>query len=308
MLPDQSQYTVERRRVSIFCGASGSGKTTLVSQMVESWARGETLIPAVTWDATSIAYIGADRTSADVEELKTRLAIPEHKFEIYGMIDDTTINLKVAKANPEGTLRHIITTKFKNKFDMLIIDPLTPFIDGNTNDNRTVAFAMMELNRLAIEFDITILAICHIAKQRTDGRVKRIQDRINGSVAFQGYSSSQMVLVQGLEDDLPYDTLAVISRKKAPETVYLKRNDVGALELCSGPLGDEETVDARVKAILSTIKPDEIVEIADIHKKGKEVGLLPEAVYRSMKKFPDLIERVDRGKYSRPKKKEDQCQ
>lgn len=222
-------FTIPRRQISILAGASGAGKTTFIMQALAHWSRGEIFDAGFTFDATRIAYLVADRTCSEVRERAARLGIGDDKLEIYGIQDDLEFNLDLLK-QPHKAL-DVALAKFTKPFDLLVIDPIALFVEGNFIDFHQVALSLMRLGRVAIKRDCTILATHHTTKMHSDWGFKRPQDRISGSGAFQGFSGTQMVLIQGLEDEKLYDTLWVIPHMGGRHEINIVRDETGEFEI-----------------------------------------------------------------------------
>ncbi len=146
----------------------------------------------------AIGYFTADRSWEGNAHWFTASGV--ETMRAHSLIDDETIKL------PNQRMKHLRVDFFKECIgrmklppgSLLIVDPIALFLGGNLLDYDSVAFACVEIQRWLRrpEQNYCVLGICHTAKQRADknDRYLRLQDRINGSMAQQGYSSTQMVL------------------------------------------------------------------------------------------------------------------
>lgn len=196
-------------------------------QAIARWAHGDVLFPEFTWDATkAIAYLISDRNVEEAASRATALGIPDNKIQFYSIVNDKAIHENELLA-PKMLLEKILDKKFTIDFDLLVIDPIGLFINGNLNSYQTVARSMMILNRIAIEKNITIIGTHHSTKAKHEVKFRRPQDRISGSSALLGYSGTQMVLVPTDEDDTPYDTFYIISHTHEPMKIEMERGQNG---------------------------------------------------------------------------------
>jgi len=271
-----------RKQVHMFCGASGSGKTTLVLQMIHANETGGSF-PVALDGVAHVNYVVADRTAEETQKRADQLDIKN--IEIYGISDDTKLPLSMLD-RPELLLRQTLT-KFKKMGDLIVIDPIMLFMEGEGKSYASVARSLIRLSRVAIENNITLLAIHHTVKTRTDFTFARPQDRISGSAAFQGYSGTQMVLIEGSETQRDYDDLVVVSHMSPKEQFRLQRDDAGWFTLQYNNGVDQ------LKAMLSALT-GLLVPKQDLHNKAAFLGLQPDEVQDALK---DLVADGPKGFY-----------
>jgi energy-coupling factor transporter ATP-binding protein EcfA2 len=264
--------TIPRKQVSILAGASGSGKTTLLLDALARWSHGDPpFTDALTWQATKVAYLVADRTKEEVVLRAKRLGIADDKMEIYGIADDTNFPLRLLKNDPLAAFEHAIG-KFTIDFDLLIVDTIALFVEGNFTNFHEVAFSMMALGRVAIRKNITILATHHTTKMHSDWDFKRPQDRISGSGAFQGFSGTQMVLIQGSESNVGYDSLFVIPHMSPMKTVQLVRGHDGEFQITQ----KDTFIHNAYETIFEKVKkwsPDNRFPMVWFHEQAEQMGV-----------------------------------
>ena len=208
---------------SLLVGASGSGKTTLILQAWYSHERHEPFVIGFPPHIERVAYIAADRTKEEPEERAAYLQLKN--IEFYGITDDEKLNYDLV--HQPRSLWDRTVQQFKHPFQMMIVDPIALFVDGNLNDFKHVAITLMRWNRYCKQSNITMLGLHHTTKQRADNRFLRPQDRVSGSGAFPGYSGTQCVLVEGIEDGLDYEQLIIIPHKTPKEYYSLNRRRDG---------------------------------------------------------------------------------
>jgi RecA/RadA recombinase len=211
---------IPRRQISILAGASGSGKTTLLLQAIQAWQRDQPF--PLRFNAKNCAYLVADRTGTEVRDRAEALGVD---IELYGLVDDRKFKKELLN-DPDRAL-DVALQQFRKPYDLLILDPIMLFIKGNALDYRAVAVALVGLNRLAVDKNMTIIATHHASKARSDFSFMRPQDRILGSAAFQGFSGTQMILVEPEEGKTDCHVFVSVSHTAAKEVTYLERNSEG---------------------------------------------------------------------------------
>lgn len=291
--------TIPFQQVSILAGASGAGKSTLLTQEVAAWAKGEPFTGIINWppNIERIAYLVADRTKDEIEGRFTDLGVGSERIELYGIQDDLTFNLNLLN-EPDKALRGAVG-RFSKPFQMLVIDPIAIFIDENTNDFRKVAISLLKMGRFAIERGITILATHHATKQRTDFSFKRPQDRISGSGAFQGFSGTQMVLIEGMEDGAAYDTLWVKSHTLPPMSSQLTRGEKGLFVSHHSKEQAEGGDYAKFEQFVSTLTT--VTPITSFHAWGDSNNLSHPTIFRWITRMvsENKLKKTSRGLYER---------
>lgn len=291
--------------MSILAGASGAGKTTLLMQEIAAWASGTSLSGAIKWDPSieRIAYIAADRTKEEVVHRAGKLGIPPERMMIYGVQDDLGFDLNWLKV-AEIALTKAVDRGFAGKpFQLLLIDPIALFLDGKLNEYKDVAISLLKMGRWAIKNKVTVLATHHVTKQKTDAQFKRVQDRINGSGALQGYSGTQMVLVEGKEDGVGYDTLAVIPHMSPMKVVYLRRGEGGLFESFQqeGEALESSDDGKRIDALVMAFAPGEVMNIKTLQEAGRRLGMGERTTFRRVDEMvkQGRLQRVGKGEYAR---------
>jgi len=207
----------------MLAGASGSGKTTIALQSVRRMQDDKT-----NWlglHGAGVAWITADREGRQTEEKAKSIGL--EIIEWYSLVGDRSISDSKLRAyltkNPMGLLTHIMDT-FKKPYDILLVDPLIPFMGGDMNSYQDTLISLISLSRIAEDNRIAILGITHTPKgQQGPNRYMRPQDHILGSNAYQGYCDTLHVVL-----DTPGSPLKQLYTRShtAPES-YLKLCQVG---------------------------------------------------------------------------------
>lgn len=291
-------HTLPKGQIHILAGASGAGKTTLLLQAIAANLRGAIpVIPSLFFPTTSVAYIAADRTASEIRTHSDRLCIDPSTIEIYGIVDDRSF-AEDWLSDAELCLKRI-KDKLTRPFDTLVLDPLGLFIDGSPNDYRKVAISLVRLNRRAAEWDVRIIANHHAVKTRSDFHFKRPQDRISGSQALQGYSGTQMVLIEGSENGLEYDSFTIIPHiGSRAQTFPIARDTNGYFQ----PYVEDTDSLAKSVAILDLFSPGQSYTVAEIEQIVSHLDLSRRTLYRLLDNLikDGLLTKPTRGTYVRP--------
>jgi RecA-family ATPase len=211
------------KQFSILAGASGAGKTTLLLQAWLAHESGEDFPIQFDKAITSVGIIITDRTKGEVEDRIRTLGIKH--AEVYGLADDPTLPLSLLDRTDQ--LFSEAFKRFEHKHRLYFIDPIMLFMEGSSIDYKQVARSLIRFNRFVVQHDICMVGTHHATKARSDFRFHRPQDRISGSAAFQGYSGTQMVLIEGLEDNNDYDQLVLVPHTSPKEEFRLVRREDG---------------------------------------------------------------------------------
>lgn len=210
---------------SMLAGPSGCGKTTLIMQMWAEHEQGRGGPIKFDKSIKTCGLIIADRTKSEAEERAAKLGIKD--MEIYGLVDDHTLEVRTID-DPDELWRKIVS-RLDKSHGLLIIDPVGLFMEGSLIDYRSVAKTLIRFNRFASTAKKTMMGIHHTTKSRSDYGFMRPQDRISGSGAFLGYSSTQCMMIEGIEqkETKDYDTLVIVPHMTPKEEYRLVRRDDG---------------------------------------------------------------------------------
>lgn len=255
-----------RKQISILTGASGAGKTTLLLQALQAHIRGKAEFPMMFGDAKHIGIVIADRTSTETLERLEHLGIAKD-IQLYGIADDRELNLKLLE-NPDLLFKACVG-QFNPQPDVLVLDPIMLFMDGSSLDYKLVAKSLIRMARWCVDNNATIVATHHSAKARSDFAFLRPQDRISGSAAFQGYSGTQMVLIEGKEKGEDHDRLVLVPHLSPMEDYKLMRRDDGYFSVVDPRSLFEKVVEAL---------KSKFVEPSEVHSQAALAGLTNEQI------------------------------
>ena len=273
---------IPRKQISILAGASGSGKSTFTLQAIRAHLN-EDAFP-LRFQGKTFAYVVGDRT---VGELKGRAEEIGVKIPMVGIVDDHSIPPSLLK-DPRQLLSIIIRDRLKEVPDVLILDPLALFLGGSVVDYLSTAQGMIYLNRFAIQHNITLLALHHASKQRTDWSYKRPQDMILGSAALQGFSGDQMVIVEPEEKGKNHRFYSQ-SHTSPPIDVELEQGSGGWFKVVRGCLNPSSLI-----GWLGSLDEREWTT-GKIHELGNQMGMSRSTINYHIKEW------VEQGVLIRPK-------
>jgi hypothetical protein len=212
----------------LLSGPPGGGKTTLLAGWCAAFRDGT---PIFGKPANQLPWIGtliADREARDTMQWYQAAGFPD--IPNYSLLDDFSV--KTAELRKPLAAFSLLTRIVLNldipPNGLLVLDPVAPWCGGDLNKYHLVMPAMIDLGRLCLERQITLLGLAHTGKQKADSkdRYQRPQDRILGSTALLGCSGTQMALVPPEDEDSPYEFTWVPHHAKQ-ETFSLTRGTDG---------------------------------------------------------------------------------
>lgn len=224
-MPEIIESILPEKEVSILAGASGAGKTTLIMQALAAMQKGQEVFGHRCPADLRIGYIAADRSWRSYQRTAEMSSLDLSKIGVRALIDDPAINLNNFEKSPLDELERLIGSLLP--LDLVVVDPLVVFLGVDTNKYHLSAARLIRLNKLCLANDITILGTHHATKARSDYSFKRAQDRISGTSALLGFTSSQLFLAAPEEtgrDDGFYEW-HVISHHAPPKVLLLSRKD-----------------------------------------------------------------------------------
>lgn len=224
------QSIIPTNEVSVLSGSSGAGKTTLLFSLLKSIQNGE-----ADWLGHGINYplrvglIAADRSIESYHELASRLDVDLNQLQVKSLVDDMTIDVFRLERDSLPLLKGMMQS-FTNSPNLIIVDPFAIFLGVDLNNYQKVAPRLIMLGRMCKQLGVTMLCTHHASKARSDFQFMRPQDRINGSGALLGFTSTQLFLSAPEEIKKPYAELTLVPHNAPPEAIKLIRATNGAFE------------------------------------------------------------------------------
>lgn len=214
--------------VNILAGASGVGKTCLLSTILAALSRGKPVFGVPSHAPTQIGFLCADRGGATALHWLTQAGYTDLTF--YSLVEDANFNPASLRNKFQlvALLERLILSMALAPGALLVVDPLTLFL-GNPNDYQTCAIACIEIRRMCIRHQLTMIGTAHASKQKADhkSQYKRLQDRILGSAAQLGYGDTQMYLASPEETGEKCYSFLWHPHTAPPQMVLLGRDDRG---------------------------------------------------------------------------------
>lgn len=211
--------------VSILAGASGAGKTTLLMQVLKMLQDGKEVFGHKAVKGQKVGYIAADRTWRAYIRLAEVVGIDLTKMHIKALIDDQDIDIDLMERSPQGLLYMLLKDLANKGCTLICVDPLVSLIGGDPNKYNMMAPRLIRLNRFCQSAGVTILGTHHAGKARTDFGFRRAQDRISGSSALLGFTSTHLFLEAAEESQKEYCEWHIVSHHAKAEAIKLKRTD-----------------------------------------------------------------------------------
>jgi len=253
--PDPLPSILPRHSLNLLAAASGVGKTAFIASFLAKLQRGEPVFGHRGEGISSFGYISADRPWRSDSRLWFEAAgfgdIPH-----YSMVDDmgfALTRLDNKRGRPD-LLAGLLENMKLPPGALVVVDPLAIFLGGNLNDYDMCARACIGVQRVLKRFDCTMIGLTHSAKQKSDTgeRYLRPQDRILGSMALNGYSSTQMYLLAPEEAGGDYYQFGWTPHH-APAAVFNLRRTADGLFEEAEPTPDLAAVKAIVPQPLASL-------------------------------------------------------
>lgn len=221
---DIIEHILPEGEVSILAGSSGAGKSTLLMQFLSAFQAGEEhfLGHALKLD-TRWGYLANDHAWKLYEETARRCRLDINALPHISLMDDDSIDLEVFKAEPLRLLEQLLTRLVQQGCTAVVVDTLVSWFGGDIRNYNIPAYALLRLGRYCRHNGITLLGTHHATKARTDYTFSRAQDRISGSAALLGFSSTQLCLIPPDESKEAAYQFHIISHNAKAKVIALTR-------------------------------------------------------------------------------------
>lgn len=223
-MSDIIENIIPENEVSILAGASGAGKTTLLMEIVRCLQQNQPVFGHAIKENLKIGYIAADRTWDAYVRLAELVGVDISKLCVRALIDDQDIDVSLLERDPQQIMLHLLKQMAAEGCDLVIVDPLVVLLGADINTYHVVAARMIKLNRFCKLNKLTILGTHHATKARTDFSFKRPQDRISGTSALLGFTSTQLFLASAEESGEDYTQWHIVSHHAKAKIIYLERD------------------------------------------------------------------------------------
>lgn len=223
-MSDLIEHILPKHEVSILAGASGAGKTTLIMQVLCNLQHNEPVFGHAIEEDLKIGYLAADRTWDAYARLAMQVGADLDRMVVRALIDDTSIDIENLERDSQGVMYNVLKSMVAEGCNLIVVDPLVVLLGSDINTYHIVAARMIRLNRFCKANQVTILGTHHATKARTDFSFKRPQDRISGSSALLGFTSTQLFLASAQESGQEYTQWHIVSHHAAAEVINLERD------------------------------------------------------------------------------------
>jgi hypothetical protein len=306
MTPDPLPNFLEAGALSLLSGASGVGKTAFIANLAVAFHEGGEIAgqPA---RPTTVGYITGDRSWKDSRRWFDAIGFPE--IAQYSLVDDRGFDLlKIGERviNAAPALIECIDRLELPEPGVIFVDPIALFLGGNLLNYHRVALNCIAIQRYAMDTGHCLVGVCHTSKQKADKtqRYLRMQDRINGTGALLGFTSTQMNLAgpdeTGRDDGLLQ--CYVNPHHAKAETWYLKRDETTGLltftTVDDGQLDDPGVTQIPAEDLMAVYallnEPPTPTATAEILERAK---IPPRTLYRRLRALEakGLISQPDKG-------------
>jgi RecA-family ATPase len=218
---------VPSHETSILAGASGAGKTTLLLEVLKHLQQNKSVFGHAVAHDLKVGFIAADRTWEAYKRTAELVGVDTTKLYVRALVDDDDIDTACLERNPGLILKTLLDEMVKNNRDLVIVDPLAVLMGCDLNKYHVVAAKLINLNRYCRQNRITVLGTHHATKARTESGFKRPQDRINGSGALLGFTSTQLFMSAPEENGTQFTEWHIVSHHAPAKCIYLQRTTNG---------------------------------------------------------------------------------
>lgn len=256
MLTELIDGLLPKNEVSILAGASGAGKTTLLMYVIKCLQTNEPVFGHKVEKNLKVGYIAADRTWEAYKRLADTTGVDLNQMHVRALIDDDNIDTENFERNPQSLMYKLLKEMHDLNVHLVIVDPLVVFMGCDTRMYHVNAARLIQLNRFCRKHDLTILGTHHATKARSDFTFKRPQDRINGSGALLGFTSTQLFLAAADETGNEYTEWHIISHHAPAKVIQLKRGENGLFVQADPEMDFTDKAEQAAGAIISMLPPD----------------------------------------------------
>jgi hypothetical protein len=221
---------------------------------------------------SSVGWITGDRDDKQTKAKAQSLGIKNTEFlslNDEGVVSDQDLDRFLEK-NPDRLLWHMMK-QFKKPHDLIVLDPIAIFCRGDMNSYQAVAHFLIKLSRRIANLKLSVLAMTHTPKTKSDSFYGKPQDNILGSGAWQAFADTLFTLSRKTGD--PMVKLDIKCHTQADRYMRLCHKDngwftddpmqfpTGEAEIDSKPLNKVQVVD--------WIAEDKGISVSTVYRKYK---------------------------------------
>ncbi len=223
---DVIEDILPRGEVSILAGSSGCGKSTLLMQCLAAFQAGEDKFLGHTLDLDiKWGYLANDHAWKMYEDTARRCHLRINDIPHISVMDDDTIDLEIFKQDSLRLLEQQLLRLKDEGAEAVVVDTLVSWFGGDIRNYNGPAYALLRLGRFCRKHSLTLLGTHHATKARSDFTYKRPQDRISGSAALLGFSSTQLCLIPPDENGTASYHFHIVAHNAPAKMIALERAD-----------------------------------------------------------------------------------
>lgn len=299
-----------RRKFHLLAGYAGDGKSMMSASLIATLSKGGVLPDGTRCDPHRILLLLAEDDLEDT--VKPRL-----RWHGANMANVVAIE---AVEDPDGRRRSFSIAQHvelleplvvENKIDLLVVDPVSAFMQGSDRNTENVRDVLQPLRDLAVRTGIAVGGIAHVGKSGANAR--RPLERVLGATAFVAFSRIVWMLAPASqESDEAERVLAVMKSNIGMKPHPLGWHFAGENE----PIQWTGTVNAANIAAAfnggstSDLSPERRKILDHLKEAGPakpstialDTGLDPKVVSKLLRKMldDDLVSEVSFGTYDIP--------
>ena len=231
----EDQFLIDRifptMRLHVIAAPVGIGKTTFLFQLCRAVLDGTEFLGEKPQPVTGIMYLSADRTRREAYATMRRMGFLDLVPRINWVFTNENAN------NVDDYLENTIESKTKAG-QLLIVEPLMHFLRdgnnkmGNPNDYLHVSHFLGRVKKYIEKQGITMICSLHSAKVKGDSGYAAMREKMLGSNAWGGMTSTVVFIEPTDPDDptSPYRTIHVMPRDiRAFSLAYMQETEHGLL-------------------------------------------------------------------------------
>lgn len=224
--------------INLLSGGSGTNKTTLISYILQRWSRGEQVFGFDSYPAPWV-YISLDRSLSETEDRLISSGLDLSNAAFYSLDEKETILLSD------------FDCLIKPEHRLIIIESVVRLMSAkeNQNDLSSTSRVLARLKKWTRKDHRSLLFTSWDSKARTtEGTFENARERVAGSVAWGGMSSTVLNMARNGPDNR---ILTVSSRYCQEFNKYFKIDEEGG-NLIETASPEEQGSDAFTQTLLDT--------------------------------------------------------
>lgn len=214
--------------VSMVAGTPGCGKSSFLIDIAARISRGD-LLPNGGRQPKPLHTLYCCREAGGLGQIKEMYKNAKGDPAYFHVFEDSATDFTVCDQEFEDIIK-------ENNIDILILDPITNFIENDIRNHRAVTLELTHLSELADKHSCTIIIVNHFTKQGA----KEKQYSSHGSVAFSAVCRSVIHVYKANPDSsVSYIDLVTHNLAPASEKIAFEITNPGEIRWI-GPVTKQE--------------------------------------------------------------------